>query len=88
MFVDRIAACKVYKKDQYTERSALEYYESGSGYEKLMHPDTQKLLETLLVMLAEQGEAETYSYIKENVLNKGVHEVVSKEDKGCFNKDS
>ncbi len=55
MFVDRIAACKVYKKDEYTNRSALEYYESGSGYEKMMHPETQKLLETLLVMLAEQG---------------------------------
>lgn len=73
MFVDRIAACKVYKKDEYTNRSALEYYESGSGYEKMMHPETQKLLETLLVMLAEQGEEATYLYIRENVLKKGMH---------------
>ena len=73
MFMDRIAACKVYKKDQYTNRSALEYYESGSGYEKMMHPETQKLLETLLVMLAEQGEEATYLYIRENVLKKGMH---------------
>ena len=69
----RIAACKVYKKDEYTNRSALEYYESGSGYEKMMHPETQKLLETLLVMLAEQGEEATYLYIRENVLKKGMH---------------
>ena len=51
-----------------TKKSALEYYESGSGYEKLMHPETQKLLETLLVMLAEQGEEATYTYIRENIL--------------------
>ena len=38
-----------------------------------MHPETQKLLETLLVMLAEQGEEATYLYIRENVLKKGMH---------------
>ena len=73
MFVDRIAACKVYKKDEYTNRSALEYYESGSGYEKMMHPDTQKLLETLLVMLAEQGEEATYLYIRDIELKIRLH---------------
>ena len=42
----------------------------AADMKKVMHPETQKLLETLLVMLAEQGEEATYLYIRENVLKK------------------
>ena len=63
MFCDRMAACKVYQKDKYTDSSALEYFNRRRGTEA-MHPETESLLEELLVMLAEKGEKETFRYIR------------------------
>ena len=60
MFLDRIAASKVYRGGQYTDRKGGE----------LMHPETRRLLEKLLVMLAEEGEEKTYRYIRREVLKK------------------
>lgn len=68
MFIDRVAACKNYQKEKYTDKSSWQYYEKGRGH-YMIHPDTQKLLEKLLSMLAEEGEEKTFSYIK-NVLLK------------------
>ena len=34
----------------------------------MMHPETEALLEKLLVMLAEKGEDETFRYIRQEVL--------------------
>lgn len=68
MFIDRVAACKNYQKEKYTDKSPWQYYEKGRGH-YMIHPDTQKLLEKLLGMLAEEGEEKTFSYIK-NVLLK------------------
>ena len=36
----------------------------------ILHPQTKALLEQLLNMLAEQGEEETFRYIREVVLKK------------------
>ena len=69
MFMDRIAASKIYKKEAYTDASPLEYYQKGVA-DTLLHPDTRKLLEKLLVMLAEKGEKKTFAYIRANVLRK------------------
>ena len=55
MFMDRIAASKVYMKEKYTDRSPLEYYNRGKG-KILLHEHTKELLEMCLEMLAEQGE--------------------------------
>ena len=63
MFCDRVAACKVYEKENYTDSSALEYYSLRTGEEK-MHPETSRLLGMLLSMLAEKGEKETFKYIR------------------------
>lgn len=63
MFCDRVAASKIYMKSAYTDKSPLEYYNHGK-YTRMIHPDTAKLLETLLKMLAEEGEAVTFSYIR------------------------
>lgn len=68
MFIDRVCASKNYQREKYTDESAWEYYEKGKGH-YMIHPDTQKLLEKLLRMLAEEGEDKTFSYIK-NVLLK------------------
>ena len=69
MFLDRIAASKVYKGDQYKDSDPVEYYTNGKAGE-LMHPETRALLEKLLHMLADKGEEETYRYIKKEVLKK------------------
>jgi hypothetical protein len=68
MVMDRIAACMVYMGDDYTDRSPLEYYEKGKG-RYLMHPETMELLERLLTMLADKGEAYTFDYIRKQVLH-------------------
>lgn len=65
MFMDRIAASKVYKKDQYTDDGPLQYYKRST---LILHPHTREVLETLLYMLAEKGEKETFAYIKREVL--------------------
>lgn len=69
MFMDRIAACKVYMGDSYHDRAALEYYEKGTSF-TILHEESKALLEKLLCMLAEKGEKETFSFIKTNVLRK------------------
>ncbi len=67
MFMDRIAASKVYLKENYTNASPLKYYNKGKD-SILMHEDTKKLLEKLLYMLAKNGEEKTFRYIKKEVL--------------------
>lgn len=67
MFIDRMSASKNYQKEKYTDRSPLEYFEKGRGH-YMMHPETEALLERLLVMLAEKGEERTYNYIRREVL--------------------
>lgn len=69
MIMDRIAASKVYKKSDYTDRSPLEYY-NRSKSKVILHPHTREMLELLLTMLAEKGETETFAYIKKEVLHK------------------
>lgn len=69
MLMDRIAACKVYKKDRYTDSAPLEYYLSGKDPAPL-HEKTKATLEKLLNMLAEEGEDITFSYIRRNILKK------------------
>lgn len=67
MFMDRIAASKVYMKEKYTDRSPLEYYNRGRS-KIILHEHTRELLERLLDMLAEKGEEETFRYIRKEVL--------------------
>ena len=67
MFIDRMAACKNYQKDNYKDSSPLEYYENSKDI-TILHDETRKLLELLLNMLSEQGEERTFDYIKNTVL--------------------
>lgn len=68
MFLDRIAACKVYKGEQYKDSDPLDYFRRGGTEDYVMHEETKELLERLLLMLAEEGEERTYQYIREVVL--------------------
>ena len=69
MVMDRIAASKVYKKGDYSDRMPWEYYDRSKEY-LILHDDTRRLLEKLLWMLAEEGEEKTFMYIKNEVLKK------------------
>lgn len=64
MFMDRIAACKTYQKENYTDKSPLGYHENGVSL-SILHEETKTLLEYLLYKLADEGEEETMKYIKE-----------------------
>lgn len=68
MFCDRVAASKIYKGKDYNDQCPLLYFQNRKTH-ILIHPDTQRLLEELLYMLAAKGEKETFRYIR-NVLLK------------------
>lgn len=69
MFLDRIAASKIYRGRAYRDSDPLEYFTKGGTEAYVMHPETQALLEKLLRMLAKYGEAKTFAYIRREVLN-------------------
>ncbi len=69
MFCDRVAACKNYKKEAYTDASAYEYY-MRSREHYLINPETARLLEFLLKMLRDNGEEKTMLYIKYRILGR------------------
>lgn len=70
MFMDRIAASKVYMKEDYHDGKPLEYYERGLPI-MILHAESKALLESMLHMLAEKGEDETFAYVRKHVLKKG-----------------
>ncbi|WP_294148432.1 DUF5662 family protein [uncultured Clostridium sp.] len=63
MVMDRIAASKVYKGDEYTDACPWEYYNRGMDY-MVMHRKTRVQLEKLLLMLKDEGEEKTFDYIR------------------------
>ena len=67
MVMDRRAACMTYQGSAYTPGSALEYFQK-SRETGMMHPETQRQLGFILEMLRDQGEKETFRYLKEQVL--------------------
>ncbi len=69
MFIDRVCASKNYEGEAYSNDSALRYYMHGKG-KYLLHPDSAILLEKLLHMLADEGEEVTFSYIRNEIVNK------------------
>lgn len=69
MLMDRIAASKVYKGKIYTDADPLLYFQSAREI-PIMHENTRKLLLRLLTMLAEQGEKNTFAYVKGTLLKK------------------
>lgn len=69
MLMDRIAACKVYNGNKYTDQSPLAYYEQGRDPAPL-HEYTRGILEKLLHMLADEGEDVTFAYVKAELVKK------------------
>ncbi len=67
MVMDRIAACKTYQGEKYTDASALTYLEN-SREQHLIHPKTRRELTYILTILKENGEKAMYDYVKTSVL--------------------
>ena len=67
MLMDRVAACKVYDKENYKCSSPWKYYQSGKDPAPL-HRKTKVMLEMFLKMMEIKGEKETYHFIKKNIL--------------------
>ncbi len=67
MIMDRRAACMVYQGEKYTQSAPLEYLQN-SREKTRMHPETLRELTYLLTMLRDQGEGETFRYLKKEVL--------------------
>ena len=68
MFCDRMAASKIYRGKAYTDRDPYDYYAKSRDH-YLLHPESQALLEELLVILRDRGEEEAYRHIRRNVLH-------------------
>ncbi|MDE6519981.1 MAG: catalase [Ruminococcus sp.] len=66
MFCDRVAASKIYKKDEYNDRCPLEYFLKAKKKREI-ETVTAKKLEFLLTMLAEKGEDYTFRFIRKQV---------------------
>ena len=58
-----------YQGKAYTDASALAYFNRGLEKDK-MHPQTQRELFYVLTMLAEKGEKETFSFLRELLAGK------------------
>ena len=68
MLCDRVAASKVYQGKNYTDAHPLEYFLRGKARRKI-HPETSDLIEKMLRILADEGEASAFLYAK-NLLRK------------------
>lgn len=67
MFCDRVAACKTYEKDRYTQLSPVNFFYRGMG-RYFMHPDTRRELGFLLTYMGENGEDAAVKYIRNHYL--------------------
>ncbi|MDE6598210.1 MAG: catalase [Clostridia bacterium] len=66
MICDRIAASKIYLKENYDDSKPLEYFENKTDKEG-MHPATCEKLRYFLTMLKERGEKQTFKELKKYV---------------------
>ena len=67
MVMDRRAACMVYQGKDYEPGSALTYLEK-SREKNLMNQQTRRELEYILTMLRDEGEENTFRYLRTHVL--------------------
>ncbi len=63
MFCDRVAASKIYQGKNYHPSHPLEYFLKGKK-SRFIHPETSEEIEMLLKSLSENGEKQTFEYIR------------------------
>ena len=70
MFCDRLAASKVYRGQDFQPGAPSQFFQYGKKKRLLMHPATSELLETILIVLRDQGEDAAFDYVRREVLGK------------------
>ena len=63
MFCDRIAACRAYMGEKYTDASPWEYFQRGKN-DIPIHPETAAELEKMLLTLKDEGEEVAFRYVR------------------------
>lgn len=63
MFCDRIAACRVYNGEKYTDADPYAYYRRSHAH-YMIHPETDRLLRRLLIILRDHGEETAFRYVR------------------------
>ena len=63
MFCDRIAACRTYLKDKYTDAAPYDYYIRSKSH-ILIHPETSDAIEAMLRVLRDEGEDAAFAYVR------------------------
>lgn len=70
MVMDRISASQVYNGANYNDRMPLEYFERNKEKLWFVHEKTNRQLEYILRILADEGEDAMYDYVKYTFLGK------------------
>lgn len=70
MFCDRIAACRTYLKENYTDSAPYDYYIRSKTH-ILIHPETSDRIEEMLLVLKEQGEEAAFAHVRNLLKNEG-----------------
>ena len=65
MFCDRLAASKVYRGQDFQPGDPYQFFQYGKKKRLLMHPATSELLETILIVLRDQGEDAAFDYVRQ-----------------------
>ena len=73
MICDRVAACRIYLKKDYTQRSSLEYFQRRTDV-SYMHPETAEKLEYFLTLIAEEGEEAAFRKLKAYIKTESARE--------------
>ena len=66
MLCDRIAASRVYMKENYTDDCPWQYYSRGRDH-YIVHPNTRAKLEHMLLLVKEQGEEAALKIIRQEL---------------------
>ena len=66
MFCDRLAANKIYAGEGYTDDAPYEYFMRTRGNIP-MHPETCAEIESMLLVLKNEGEDEAFRFVKERL---------------------
>ena len=68
MFCDRIAACRTYMGENYTDAAPYDYYKRSTKH-ILIHSETGAQIEEMLLVLKEQGEEAAFAHVREMLKN-------------------
>lgn len=70
MFCDRLAASKVYRGAAFAPADPYRFFLRGQKKRLLLHPETSRLLESMLIKLRDEGEDAAFDYIRHDILGK------------------